>query len=153
MITPNNIQKNTWATLASLTLIVGGIGHFILIDLCTIIFETSIANWFPSPILNELKKTTLDIGVLGNNNAFRIFSGFSLWMAFSLVLFGIFNLLIFRQIEPGHKLRVHALALNLFISIVFLVLASSSFIWPAAVGGAAAVVFFALALRKEKKYV
>lgn len=147
----SNLTTNSWALLGSLTLIIGGIGHFVLVDMCALFLEADFVNWLPYSLINQLKESTIDFGILGNNNAFRIFSGFSLWMAFSLIIIGLFDLMIFSHLTFGHPLRKNIILISLIAAVIFFILAATSFIYPAAIGGAVATVFFAIALMKEKR--
>jgi hypothetical protein len=147
----NNIHTNKWALAGALTLILGGIGHFVIVDLSAIFLEAAYVNWLPYSLINQMKQSTIDFGILGSNNAFRIFSGFSMWMAFSLIMLGVFNILILQHLAVGHKLRKQYLILSLIVTVFFLILASTSFIYPAAIGGMLAAIFFAIGIRNEKQ--
>jgi hypothetical protein len=130
-------------------LMLGGIGHFIVVDLSALMMEAGYVHWQPSSLINELKATTVDWGVLGNSNAYLIFSGFSIWVTLSMIILGAYNLLIFSQLPPGHKLRKLSLRMCLVVSFVFLVLAGICFIYAPVIGAALAVLLFGMAVRKE----
>ena len=145
----SNIKTNKWALAGAVVLIIGGLGHFVIVDLCAMFLEAGFVNWMPASLINQMKETTIDFAALGNNNAFRIFSGFSLWMAVSLPSIGVSNILILKNLPIGHKLRKQFLVLSLIVSVFFLALAATSFIYPSAIGGIFAVLFFSLAYRQE----
>lgn len=144
---------NPWARLASYALIAAAIGHFIIVDLSLWILEASYVHVLPDSFLTHMKSAVFDWGLLGKNNVLNIFAGFSLWVPISLSLIGVHNLFIFRQLPPGHKLRLQSMILGLLASFIFLVLAIVCFIYPAIIGAAAASGLFGLGIRKEKALV
>ena len=142
---------NKWAFLGSLTFIAGAIGHFIIVDLSVWILEAGYVHWFPTSMLEQMRATTVNWGAWGQQNFMRIFSGFSLWLVPSLIAIAISNMLVFKHVAPGHPLRRKILILNLGISVTFLLISSLCFIYPPVIGGILAVLFFTIALIKEKK--
>ncbi len=141
---------NPWALRGSYMLILGGIGHFAIVDMPLMIFEASFIRWIPSSLVGPMKETVVDWGILGSNYAFAIFEGFSLWVVISLFMIALYNSSIFLYVEAGHRLRLISLRLGLSASVLFLIVAVLCFIYPPVVGGVFAVVFFVFALRKEK---
>lgn len=140
---------NKWSQFASYTLIAGAIGHFFIVDLAALHIGANFVKVTPENLLGEMKEAEINFGPFGNNIAFKILSGFSFWMVVSLIVIAIYNLFIFRHLPVGHKLRFHSLVLGMITSVIFLTLASLCFIYPAAIGGALAVLFFGIAMKKE----
>lgn len=141
---------NQWSRIASYTLILGAIGHFLIVDLPLMILESSSVRWVPYSLVSQLKATVIDWGLLGRNHAFHIFEGFSIWVVVSLIMIGLYNLSVFRHLPPGHTLRLQSLVLGLSVSVIFLIVAIVCFIHPPVIGGALAVAFFGLGIRKER---
>lgn len=144
---------NQWARLASYALIAAAIGHFVIVDLSLWILEANYVHVFPDSFLSHMKSAVFNWGALGKNNVLNVFAGFSLWVPISLSLIGVHNLFIFRQLPPGHKVRLHSMILGLLASFIFLLLAIVCFIYPAVVGAATAGGLFGLGIRKEKALV
>lgn len=142
---------NKFAVFGCLTLILGGFGHLILIDMCSLQFKCGIANWLPESPLENLQRTTLDLEPLGATNAFRAFSGFSVWLALSLLFMGAQGLFVYKFAENAKLLRTITWSTYFLISIVFTFIAMTCFIWPAAVGGVIASILFSLAILRERK--
>jgi uncharacterized membrane protein len=120
--------------------ILGGLGHFALIDVLTLHGRTGVAKLAPhADVLATMEATTLSVGALGSTTVFRAAAGFSLWVALSLVFLGATYLLLS---------RAHALALRPFIllgvivSTVFGVLAAVCFIVPPTFGAVLATALF-----------
>lgn len=127
--------------LGALTLLIGGLGHFLLVDLGTFWLRSSVSSWSPAPIaLPALDHSTLDFGVLGSTPGIRAVEGFSLWVAVSLSLFGALFLVVAAQ--PTLALRTFT-RFGVLLSICFGVIAAVCFIWPPPVGAALALLFFA----------
>ena len=141
---------NRWSSLGSLTLILGAIGHFVIVDLSVWILEANYVHWLPESLLGRMKSTVIDFGVFGKQTFFYAFAGFSLWVVLSLFIIGLYNLLIFRALPLGHKLRLQSLILGLLTSLTFLIVAIICFIYPATIGGLLAVLCFSLAIQKER---
>lgn len=142
---------NRWPLIGSAILIIGAIEHFVIVDLSLWILEAHYITWFPESLLNPMKSTDVNWGFLGETNFFSAFTGFSLWVVFSLLMIGLYNLTIFMELPAGHKLRFHSLILGLTTSVIFLAVAAVCFIYPAAVGGALAVLLFVTGIYKEKR--
>jgi hypothetical protein len=132
-------------------LMLGGIGHFIIVDLSALMFRAGYVHWTPASPIDQLKNTTADWGALGSSNAFLIFSGFSIWITISMIILGTYNILIFSQLKAGHPLRMFSLKLCLIVSFVFLILAGICFIYAPVIGAALAILLFVTAIRKEKR--
>src|SRR5260370_22081848 len=82
----------------AVTWIVGGIGHFALVDVLTLQGRTRISAFIPhADLLDVMEKTILSFGVLGSTTAFLAAAGFSLWVALSLAFLGLAYLLLSRQ--------------------------------------------------------
>src|SRR5687768_12447998 len=143
-------MKNIWATLGTLTLILGGIGHFLIVDLSFMLLQVRYVSVLPESLLADMRGGMVDWGLLGKNNPFFIMSGFSLWMVFSMIMLALYNIIIFRNLPQGHLLRRQALVLSMCVSVIFLVMSSICFIYPPTLGGVLAVLFFSLAIRMEK---
>lgn len=142
---------NKYAFFGCITLILGGLGHLVLVDICAMQFDTSIVSWLPDSPKEDLQRTTIDFEPLGATNAFRAFSGFSVWVALSLLFIGGQGLLVYKFSEPKSMLRTITWSMLFLISVVFCCIAISCFIWPAAFGGVLACILFSLAIRKERK--
>ncbi|MCK6544205.1 hypothetical protein L6Q79_16170 [bacterium] len=142
---------NQWSSLASVTLIVGAIGHFVIVDISLWILETEYIRWIPESLLSQMKTTVLDFGLLGQTTFFKAFSGFSLWVVFSLISIGLYNWFIFKYLPFGHILRLRSLIIGLVTSTIFLIVAIICFIYPAMIGGALGVFFFILGIKEEKE--
>jgi hypothetical protein len=111
---------------AAVTWIVGGIGHFALVDVLTLHCRTGISEFIPhADLLDTMEKTTLSFGVLGVTTAFLAAAGFSLWMALSLAFLGLAYLLLSRQ--GGVVLRPFT-RLGIVVSATFYALAATAFI-------------------------
>ncbi len=143
---------NRFALFGCITLILGGLGHLFLVDVCALQFEFPFVKWLPESPLENLSRTTMDFQMFGATNAFRAFAGFSVWMALSLLFIGGQGLLIYKFVPTRNLLRLITWCINFIISIVFLSLAATCFIYPATIGGLIAAVLFALAIRKEKQH-
>lgn len=141
---------NQWSRLASLALMIAAVGHFVIVDLSVWILEASYVRVLPDSFLSQMKSAVIDWGLQGKNNVLYIFSGFSLWVVVSVFTIGLYNLFIFSQLPPGHKLRLQSLILGVSASVIFLVLAIVCFIYPPIVGATLAVVFFGLGIKKER---
>ncbi|MBI4427535.1 MAG: hypothetical protein HY562_00270 [Ignavibacteriales bacterium] len=140
---------NRWSQLGSVILILGALGHFLIVDVSVWILEASYVRWLPDSLMSTMNSTIIDWGILGRNNLLYIFAGFSLWLVISLPFLAAYNIIIFRELPPGHKLRHYSSVLSLSLSAIFLVVASVCYIYPAALGGALATIFFAFGVRKE----
>ncbi|MFI5204410.1 MAG: hypothetical protein ACHQF2_07925 [Flavobacteriales bacterium] len=140
---------NKWPLLGSLMLVLGAIGHFIIVDLSLWICEAGYVHWFPHSLLPEMKSTVVKWEMLGSNTLLNIFSGFSLWMVFSLFMLALYNFFIFRLLERGHILRRITLLMSLVLSFVFFVFSVICFIYPPVIGAALAAIFFTLGIKKE----
>jgi hypothetical protein len=125
----------------SATWIAGGVGHFILVDALTLHGRTRVSEFVPrADVLDVMEKTTLTFGYLGSTTVFLATTGFSVWVALSLVSLGITYLLLSWQ--AGAVLRPF-IDTGLGISMVFTAVAAMCFIYPAALGGALATTLFA----------
>lgn len=144
-------RRNKPALYGSLALILGAIGHLIIVDLCALQYPSNFVTWTPSSPLATLDETTLQFGPFGKTNAFLAFAGFSVWLPLSLIFIAAHNLLVFRFVPMGNIMRKYLLSLNFVMCVVFFSLASISFIYPAAIAGAIAAICFALAIRTEKR--
>jgi hypothetical protein len=149
---PRSIKTNQWSLLGSITLILGGVGHFIIVDLSLWILPADYVRLYPDSLLSQMKGSILHFDWLGQNNLLYVFAGFSLWVVISLISIGLYTMLIFRHIPAGHKLRIHSLILCLVVSSIFLVVSVICFIYPPVVGGVLAIVFFGLAIKKERAF-
>jgi|GEM_PF-2802579 len=143
---------NRWALLGSLTLLLGALGHLLIVDLSLILFKADFVRQNPEAFTDQMSFALVDWGWMGNNKMLNIFSGFSLWVPISLTVIALYNLVIFRHLPPGHPLRRISLVLGLITSIVFLVIAILCFMYPPVLGGILAVLFFALGIKKEKEF-
>ena len=140
---------NKFALFGCITLILGGIGHLVLVDIAALQFGLSCVKWLPSSPLDLLSRTTIDFEPLGATNAFRAFSGFSVWVALSLMFIGAQGLFVYK-FAISKFLRLLTWCTNFLISIVFFCIAFTCFIYPAAIGGLLATILFALAVYKER---
>lgn len=143
-------RRNKLALWGSLMLLFGAVGHLIVVDLSTLQYPADFVTWNPSTPLPTLENTTIHFGPFGKTNAFLAFAGFSVWLPLSLIFIAAHNMLVFRFVPVGNKMRVYLLSLNFIMCVVFFSLATACFIYPASIAGGAAAVFFALAWRKEK---
>jgi hypothetical protein len=120
--------------------IAGGVGHFVLVDALTLHGRTRVSAFTPhADILGTMETTTLTFGYLGSTTAFLATAGFSIWVALSLVLFGITYLLLSRQENVDLRPFIHV---GLSVSAIFLAVAATCFIYPAALGGVLATALF-----------
>jgi hypothetical protein len=120
--------------------IAGGVGHFVLVDALTLHGRTRVSAFVPhADILDLMRATKLTFGYLGSTTAFLATAGFSIWVALSLALFGITYLLLGQQ--RGVALRPF-IGVGLGVSAIFTVVAATSFIYPAALGGGLATALF-----------
>jgi len=88
-------EQRLFFRAGSVVWIAGGVGHFVLVDLLTLHGRTRVSEFVPrADILDVMEKTTLTFGYLGSTTAFLAIAGFSVWVALSLVLFGITYLLL-----------------------------------------------------------
>lgn len=142
---------NTWGILGTITLFLGGLGHFIVVDLSAIYLETKYVHWNPHPLIGVLKTTAVTFDLFGGNNAFYIFSGFSIWVTISLILFGFFNVIILRNLRPGEALRQKFMYMNLVVAVAFSAVAVICYIPAAALGGIIAVLCFGMASLNERR--
>lgn len=142
-------KPNYPALLATLTLIVGGISHFIVVDMAVLHLRASFITWDPVSLIDQLHATTIDMAAIGSNNAYRIVAGMSLWMTLSLVFIGVYNLIVLTTLPAGHRLRRSVLILSLVVAISFFAIATACFIYAAALGGLLAAVLFGAGVRKE----
>ena len=128
--------------------ILGGLGHFALIDILTLHGRTAVAQLTPhADVLGTMEATTLSFGVLGSTTVFRAAAGFSLWVALSLAILGAAYLLLSR--ERGLALRPFII-LGVIVSVVFGALAALCFIIPPTLGAMlAATLFVASWVRNE----
>jgi hypothetical protein len=128
--------------------ILGGIGHFALIDVLTLHGRTWVAKLAPhADVLATMEATTLSFGALGSTTVFRATAGYSLWVALSLVFLGAAYLLLSR--EQGLALRPFIL-LGVIVSAVFGTLSAVFFIIPATLGAVLATALFVASwLRNE----
>jgi len=55
---------NRWFWLGSLTLMIGGVAHFVVVDLSVMILEADYVHWLPVSLLSQLKSTVIDWGLL-----------------------------------------------------------------------------------------
>lgn len=140
---------NRWPLFGSLVLLLGSLGHLLIVDLSVWVFEAEYVEWVPYTLLPAMKTTTIDWGIMGENNLLNIFSGFSLWMVFSLFAIALYNALVFRYLPPAHPLRLATLKLSLVISSIFLIFSMVCFIYPPVVGAVLACAFFIVGIRKE----
>lgn len=127
----------------------GATGHLVVVDMGLMNGMMGFTSQ-PESLINRMHNTEVDFGLFGSNNAWRIFEGFSLWLAISLFFVAAYNFLIFRSVEKGHRLRIATIQLSFLLSLIFLALAATCFIIPAAIGGVLAVLFFGVAMREEK---
>ncbi|MGE0853630.1 MAG: hypothetical protein AB7O44_29120 [Hyphomicrobiaceae bacterium] len=141
-------EKRFFFRAGSCVWIVGGAGHFILVDAFTLHGRTRVSAFVPrADILDAMETTTLTFGYLGSTTAFLATAGFSIWVALSLVLFGITYLLLSRQAAVVLRPFIYV---GLAISTVFTLVAVISFIYPAALGGVLATTLFVAAwIRNE----
>jgi len=128
--------------------IVGGIGHFVLVDVLTLHGRTRVSQFIPhADILDTMEKTTLDFGLLGSTTAFLATAGFSVWVALSLALLGLTYLLMSQQesvtLRPFTRLGV-------VVSAAFSAVAATCFIFPAAIGGVLATALFVASWVKDE---
>jgi len=120
--------------------IVGGLGHFALIDVLTLHGRTGVATLSPhADVLTVMEATTLSFGALGSTTVFRAAAGFSLWVALSLVFLGTVYLLLSR--EQGVALRPF-ITLGVIVSAAFGAVAALCFIIPATLGAVLATALF-----------
>lgn len=143
-------RRNKPALFGSLALVLGAIGHLIVVDLCALQYPADFVTWTPESPLAQLDQTTLQFGPFGKTNAFLAFAGFSVWLPLSLIFIAAHNLLVFRFVPIGNVMRVYLMSLNFIMCVVFFSLASACFIWPAAVAGGVAALCFAWAWRVER---
>jgi hypothetical protein len=135
MATPNR----RFFRLGSVVLIAGGVGHLLLVDLATL-WTRRAGEFRPHQnVLATTEETTVSWGMLGKTNWFRANAGFSFWLAFSLFLFGLVYLQLARQ--PHVRLAPFVM-FGAVISIAFLVVSATCFIWPPTLGGAIATTLF-----------
>ena len=128
------------------TWIVGGFGHFALIDVLTLHGRTRVSQFIPNAeILDTMEKTTLSFGLLGSTSVFLATAGYSVWVGLSLAFLGVAYLLVGRQY--GIALRPFA-RLGMVISATFCVVAATCFIFPATVGAAVATALFVASLSR-----
>lgn len=144
---------NRFAFFGCLTLILGGLGHLIIVDVGALQFELDFVKWLPSSPLEQLTRTTIDFEPFGATNAFRAFSGFSVWVALSLMFMGAQGMFVYKFAEKGNLLRTLTWSTSFLISIVFTSIAITCFIWLAALAGVLSCVLFSLAIRRERKLV
>jgi hypothetical protein len=124
----------------AVTCIAGGIGHFGLVDMLTLHGRTRVSEFIPhADILDTMQNTALSFGLLGSTTVFLAFAGFSLWVALSLVFFGLAYLMLSGQ--KGVVLRPFT-RLGVIFSVTFCALAATCFIFPPALGAALATAFF-----------
>lgn len=130
------------------TWIVGGIGHFALIDVLTLHGRTRMSEFIPDgEILDTMEKTTLSFGLLGSTNFFLATAGFSVWLGLSLAFLGVAYLFVSRQ--DGIALRPFV-RLGVVISATFCVVAATCFIFPASLGAAVATALFVASLSRDE---
>ena len=142
---------NPWLAIGSWLMILAAGGHVILVDLA---LHLEAIDWIeetgPVPILEAMRESHLDWGIFGGNTPFRLYAGKSLWMAFSVGLFGVYNLLILRSTRPGDRLRRHVLCLALVVTSVFTLLSAIFLIAVPIICGAAVTGIFGKALHNER---
>lgn len=143
-------RRNKMALAGSLMLIFGAIGHLIVVDISTLQYPADFVTWDPSSQLSTLEETTIKFGPFGKTNAFLAFAGFSVWLPLSLLFIAAHNLLVFRFVPIGNKMRVYLMSLNFIMCVVFFSLATACFIYPTSIAGGLAALFFALAWRVER---
>lgn len=144
-------RRNKPALFGSIALIVGAIGHLIMIDISALQYPADYVTWTPENPLGTLQQTTIQFGPFGETNAFRAFAGFSVWLPLSLIFIAAHNLLVFRFVPVGNIMRLYLMSLNFIMCVVFFSIASACFIFPAAVAGGIGAICFALAWRIERK--
>jgi hypothetical protein len=120
--------------------IAGGTGHFVLVDALTLHGRTRVSEFVPrADILDVIGATTLTFGSLGSTTAFLAMTGFSLWVALSLVLLGVTYWVVSQQetvtLRPFTRLGV-------IVSATFTAIAAACFIYPAIIGGLLATALF-----------
>lgn len=141
---------NVWARLGSIALMAGAVGHFLIVDVSFWIGQAAYVSTRPEGVLDFARNAVVDWGLLGSTGFLHAFAGFSVWMVVSLIIIALYNLLLFRELPPGHLLRSRSLTLGLIGSVLFLGIASFCFIYPAVIGAGLAVTCFILAIRKER---
>jgi hypothetical protein len=128
--------------------VAGGIAHLVLVDALTLHGRSGVSAFLRhADILDTMASTTLSFGVLGSTTAFLALAGFSIWVALSLVLFGLVYLLLSRQ--GGIALRPFA-GMGFVVSATFSVIAAMCFIYPAAIGGAMGTLLFAVSWIRDE---
>ena len=143
-------RRNKPALYGSIALIIGAVGHLIMVDISALQYPMDYVTWSPESPLEKLDQTTIQFGPFGKTSAFLAFAGFSVWLPLSLLFVAAHNLLVFRFVPVGNPMRVYLMSLNFIMCIVFFSLASACFIWPAAVAGGLAAALFAWAWKVER---
>ena len=104
-------------------------GHGFLVDIVALNLQPQWFSIYPGEgLMDQLRRTIFDWGVWGKGDVFGALSGFSLWLALSFGMLGIFNLLVLRDAEPRMLAKISLF--NAFYSTAFTAEARISRITP-----------------------
>ncbi len=131
------------ASLGSWVLILWGIGHLITIDILPLVFGIYLYDIDPKA-LDLMRDSGVGFPLSGQSNIYLLFYGMSVWFGVSLLGLGTLNLLMVH--DPATRARRRLIyAVDIALTLTFLIIATVCFFSIPVLGGASALVFFLLA--------
>ena len=123
-----------------------GAGHIITVDVLPLVFGVYLYE-VDAGLLEQMQHSAFRFPLLmGETTAHRAFYGFSVWHGVSLISLGLLNLVAARRAGLDRRGRTMVYAIDVGLSGAFLVISWICFFALPVVGGALALVIFALAL-------
>ncbi len=123
-----------------------GAGHIITVDVLPLVFGVYFYD-VDAGLLEHMQHSRFRFPLLmGETTAHRAFYGFSVWHGVSLISLGLLNLVAARRAGLDRRGRTMVYAIDVALSGAFLVISWICFFALPVVGGALALVIFALAL-------
>ena len=123
-----------------------GTGHIVMVDVLPLVFGVYFYD-VDAALLEHMQESRLRFPLLmGETTAHRAFYGFSVWLGVSLVSLGLLNFVTLGRAGLDRRGRTMVYAIDVALSSIFLVISVICFFALPAVGGALALLMFALAL-------
>ena len=133
-----------FAAAGSWVLVFWGIGHAVVVDILPLVFGVFLYD-VDQAVFAHMRDSVFRFPYTGQTTAYLAFYGLSIWLATSLVGFGVLNLILAKS-GSDRRLRRTIYAVDLVIVAVFLIIGSLCFFAIPVIGGALALLLFGLAM-------
>ena len=133
-----------FAALGSWVLVFWGIGHGVVVDILPLVFGVFLYD-VDQAVFAHMRDSVFRFPYTGQTTAYLAFYGLSIWLAVSLVGFGVLNLILANSgSDQRHRRAIYAV--DIALVSVFLTIASLCFFAIPVIGGAFALLLYCLAM-------